>query len=85
MTSAMNLYAGTSGFSYKAWKGPFYPEELTAKDMLGYYGSQLPAVEINNTFYQLPKAAVLEGWAAQSPMISGSRSRRRGASPTSSG
>jgi uncharacterized protein YecE (DUF72 family) len=63
----MNLYAGTSGFSYKAWKGPFYPEELAAKDMLGYYGSQLPAVEINNTFYQLPKAGVLEGWAAQVP------------------
>jgi len=63
----MNLYVGTSGFSYKGWKGPFYPEKLANKNMLNYYGSQLPAVEINNTFYRMPKAAVFENWAAQVP------------------
>jgi uncharacterized protein YecE (DUF72 family) len=63
----MNLYVGTSGFSYKGWKGPFYPEKLSNKEMLKYYGSQLPAVEINNTFYRMPKREVFESWAAQVP------------------
>ncbi|MDH3207532.1 MAG: DUF72 domain-containing protein [Gemmatimonadota bacterium] len=63
----MELHVGTSGYSYKEWKGPFYPEDLSAKDMLSYYGERLNAVEINNTFYRLPKASVLEGWASQVP------------------
>lgn len=63
----MELHVGTSGYSYKEWKGSFYPEDLAAKDMLSYYGERLNAVEINNTFYRLPKAAVLESWAAQVP------------------
>jgi len=63
----VRLSVGTSGYSYKEWKGSFYPEKLPAKDMLAFYGERLPAVEINNTFYRLPKAAVLESWAAQVP------------------
>ena len=63
----MNLHVGTSGYSYKEWKGSFYPEDLKADEMLRYYGTQLPAVEINNTFYRLPRASVLESWAAQVP------------------
>lgn len=63
----MNLQVGTSGFSYKEWKGSFYPEDLPAKEMLSYYAAQLPAVEINNTFYRVPQKAVLESWAAQVP------------------
>ena len=63
----MQLHVGTSGFAYKAWKGPFYPEDLPQKEMLRFYASQLPAVEINNTFYRLPKASVVESWAAQVP------------------
>jgi uncharacterized protein YecE (DUF72 family) len=63
----MNLYAGTSGFSYKEWKGSFYPEDLAAADMLRFYAGRLPAVEINNTFYRLPKESMLAGWAAQVP------------------
>jgi uncharacterized protein YecE (DUF72 family) len=63
----MELRTGTSGFSYDAWKGAFYPEGLPAKQRLAYYATQLPAVEINNTFYRLPKVAVLEGWAEQVP------------------
>src|SRR5579863_1689522 len=63
----MKVYAGTSGFSYKEWKGPFYPEDLPAAQMLSYYASQLPAVEINNTFYRLPKESMLAAWAEQVP------------------
>jgi len=63
----MELYAGTSGFSYEAWVGPFYPEGLPASAMLAHYAGRLPAVEINNTFYRLPRASVLEAWAAQVP------------------
>ena len=63
----MELLAGTSGYSYKEWKGPFYPEKLPAAAMLAYYGQHLPAVEINNTFYRLPRASVLANWAEQVP------------------
>jgi len=63
----VNLYVGTSGYSYKEWKGSFYPEKLAAKNMLAYYASRLPAVEINNTFYRLPQANVLESWTQQVP------------------
>lgn len=63
----MTLRAGTSGFSYKEWKGPFYPEDLPAKKMLAHYAGRLPTVEINNTFYRMPKASVLEGWRDQVP------------------
>ena len=59
----MRVRTGTSGFSYKEWKGSFYPEKLKNADMLEYYGSKLPAVEINNTFYRMPKVSVLEGWS----------------------
>ena len=61
------LFAGASGFSYKPWKGPFYPVDLPDSGMLAYYAERLPAVEINNTFYRLPKAQLLEDWAAQTP------------------
>ena len=63
----MRLYTGTSGYSYKEWKGSFYPEDLAAKSFLEFYASRLGAVEINNTFYRLPKTSVLENWAAQVP------------------
>ncbi len=63
----MDVWAGTSGFSYPAWKGAFYPEDLPQKEMLAYYATRLPAVEINNTFYRMPRESVLEGWASQVP------------------
>ena len=64
---SVRLLAGASGFSYKPWKGSFYPADLPDAGMLGYYAARLPAVEINNTFYRLPKAKMLEDWAAQTP------------------
>ena len=63
----MKLWVGTSGYSYKPWVGNFYPERIAAKDMLRFYASRLPAVEINNTFYRLPKESVLQSWAEQVP------------------
>ncbi|HXT63898.1 MAG TPA: DUF72 domain-containing protein [Pyrinomonadaceae bacterium] len=63
----MNLFVGTSGYSYKEWKGNFYPEDLPAKEMLAYYAQRLPAVEINNTFYRLPQPTMVENWKAQVP------------------
>jgi uncharacterized protein YecE (DUF72 family) len=59
----VDLYVGTSGYSYKEWKGTFYPKDLPAQKMLRYYGERFRTVEINSTFYGLPKASVLEGWA----------------------
>jgi uncharacterized protein YecE (DUF72 family) len=63
----MEILAGTSGYSYKEWKGNFYPQRLAANDMLHFYAQRLPAVEINNTFYRLPRATTLESWAAKVP------------------
>lgn len=63
----MNVYVGTSGYSYPQWKGTFYPQDLPSKRMLHYYGERFRAVEINNTFYRMPKPSVLEGWAAEVP------------------
>jgi len=63
----MNLHVGTSGYSYKEWKGNFYPEDLPAKEMLSFYSRHLPAVEINNTFYRLPQPAMVENWKEQVP------------------
>ena len=64
---SLRLYAGASGFAYKPWKGPFYPADLKDAEMLAYYAARLPAVEINNTFYRLPKPKLLEDWAGQTP------------------
>jgi len=63
----MQIRVGTSGYSYKEWKGSFYPEDLKNADMLRYYAERFSSVEINNTFYRMPKATVLEGWAGQVP------------------
>jgi uncharacterized protein YecE (DUF72 family) len=63
----MTLYVGTSGYSYKEWKGSFYPEKIQAKDMLSYYSERLSTVEINATFYRMPKADLLKNWKAQVP------------------
>jgi uncharacterized protein YecE (DUF72 family) len=61
----MNLFVGTSGYSYKEWKGSFYPEKLPAKEMLSYYSERLSTVEINNTFYRMPQKSMLETWKEQ--------------------
>ena len=61
------LLAGASGYSFKEWKGNFYPEKIKPEDMLTFYAERLPTVEINNTFYRMPTVAVLESWASSTP------------------
>src|SRR4051812_30098655 len=63
----MNLHVGTSGFSYKEWRGSFYPKDLPVDQMLRHYAARFGTVEINNTFYGMPKPAPLKAWAAQVP------------------
>jgi len=58
----MNLYVGTSGYSYPTWKGAFYPQKLPAKQMLPFYSAHFRTVEINYTFRRLPTVSVLETW-----------------------
>ena len=65
--AASRLLAGASGYSFKEWKGTFYPEKMKPEEMLPFYSQRLPTVEINNTFYQMPKVGVLENWARTVP------------------
>jgi uncharacterized protein YecE (DUF72 family) len=60
--AAQKLLAGASGYAFKEWKGNFYPDRIKPEEMLPWYAERLPTVEINNTFYQMPKASVLENW-----------------------
>jgi len=62
-----HILAGASGYSFKEWKGVFYPADLEAEDMLPWYAERLPTVEINNSFYRMPKTEVLANWAATTP------------------
>src|SRR5262245_49764406 len=63
----MQILAGTSGWSFKEWKGSFYPAGQGDDAMLGYYSSRFPTVEINNTFYRMPKEKTMLEWADQVP------------------
>jgi uncharacterized protein YecE (DUF72 family) len=61
----MRFRVGTSGFSYKEWRGRFYPEELKPAEWLSFYAERFDSVEINNTFYRMPKAEQFERWRDQ--------------------
>jgi uncharacterized protein YecE (DUF72 family) len=63
----MRIRVGTSGYSYKEWKGTFYPEDLSAAKMLAYYAERFDSVEINNTFYRMPDAKMVAKWGEQVP------------------
>ena len=63
----MQIIVGTSGYSYKEWKGSFYPDDLPAAKMLPFYAQHFGAVEINNTFYRMPEAKTLTKWASEVP------------------
>lgn len=58
---------GCSGWVYKHWRGPVYPQDLPAKRWFEHYATLFDTVEINNSFYRLPTEAAAEGWAAQAP------------------
>jgi uncharacterized protein YecE (DUF72 family) len=61
------LRIGTSGWHYKHWLGTFYPAKLPVSKMLEFYLQQFDTVEINNSFYMLPKIPILEAWRAATP------------------
>jgi uncharacterized protein YecE (DUF72 family) len=61
------VLVGTSGWSFKEWKGSFYPKDLPDDDQLGHYASRFPTVEINNTFYRMPRESVLHDWRSKVP------------------
>lgn len=63
----MEVRVGTSGFSYAEWRGSFYPEKHPPKKMLSYYAERFSTVEINATFYRMPKPSMLEGWLTEVP------------------
>ena len=64
---AATILAGASGYSFKEWCGTFYPDKMKAEEMLPFYSGRLPTVEINNTFYRMPRTDMLENWAAITP------------------
>lgn len=61
----MKAFVGVSGFSYPAWKGGFYPDDLKTDGFLQFYASRLESVEINSSFYAVPGADVVKGWAGK--------------------
>src|ERR1700737_1388488 len=61
------LFVGTSGYSYKEWKGSFYPEKLPDREMLSFYAGQFKTVEINHSFYRMPTENLLLQWAKSVP------------------
>src|SRR5690606_13056558 len=62
-----NIHIGTSGWSYKGWKGKFYPEELKATDYLPFYAQYYKVTEINSSFYRLPLASTVHNWMKKVP------------------
>src|SRR5258708_10729642 len=67
ISPAGQLRVGTSGYSYKEWKGSFYPEKLPDREMLGFYAKHFSTVEINHTFYRMPTETALLNWAKSVP------------------
>jgi uncharacterized protein YecE (DUF72 family) len=67
MNSPGEIHIGTSGWHYKHWRGPFYPEKLAPSKMLGYYAAHFDTVEINSSFYRLPLESGLNTWRDSTP------------------
>jgi uncharacterized protein YecE (DUF72 family) len=67
MKAKPGIHIGTSGWNYGDWRGRFYPPDLPAKQYLGFYARQFRTVEVNYSFYHLPRPSTYENWAAQVP------------------
>jgi len=63
----VDVRIGTSGWNYPEWRGSFYPRDMKPAGMLAYYAERFSTVEVNNTFYRMPAATLVEGWAATVP------------------
>jgi uncharacterized protein YecE (DUF72 family) len=66
-TFMVNLYIGTSGWSYEDWIGPFYPKGIKKGKMLDFYVQEFNLVEINSTFYALPNKYAVLAWNKKVP------------------
>jgi uncharacterized protein YecE (DUF72 family) len=60
-----DVHVGTMGWSYDFWKGNFYPEDLAASEFLGYYAKKFDTVEVDSTFYRIPRVQTVLDWKAQ--------------------
>lgn len=56
------IHVGTSGWHYRHWRGVFYPDHLPVRDWLSFYAGRFSTVEVNRSFYALPKTQTLEEW-----------------------
>ena len=63
----MRLHVGTMGWSYGFWKGNFYPEDLVSKEFLAYYAKHFGTVEVDSTFYRIPRRQSVLDWKEQTP------------------
>ncbi|HZI70864.1 MAG TPA: DUF72 domain-containing protein, partial [Nitrososphaeraceae archaeon] len=64
----MQYYIGCSGWSYSAWKGPFYPSNMdNSSDWLSYYASVFDYVEIDSSFYRMPNLFTVKNWLKKTP------------------
>lgn len=63
----MDMFVGTSGYSYKEWRGRFYPEKMKPDAMLRFYAERFDTVEVNNSFYRMPDPEMLANWALNVP------------------
>jgi len=61
------VFVGTSGWVYPHWRGLFYPKDLPEREWLGFYAFQLDTVELNTSFYHLPKEKTFKGWYERTP------------------
>ncbi len=64
---AGSVRIGTQGWNYDAWVGPFYPPRTRAADFLGIYARAFNTVEVDSTFYAIPAARTVRGWAERTP------------------
>jgi len=64
----LQYYIGCSGWSYSAWKGPFYPSNMdNSSDWLSYYASVFDYVEIDSSFYRMPNLFTVKNWLKKTP------------------
>ena len=61
------ILIGTSGWSYRSWRGPFFPNDLPARSHLEYYAQRLQTTELNGVFYRTPTVEAVRGWAERTP------------------
>jgi uncharacterized protein YecE (DUF72 family) len=67
MSAALDIHVGTSGYSFADWVGPFYPPGTKSGEFLAYYASQFDCVEVNTTYYGIPKPSLMEKMARTTP------------------